>query len=551
MDRRHLRRTGLVTLCVAFVVAVGAPAAATECGFLAVGVPEENIGEISNGGAVNVLYGQRGWGLEDDNNQFWDPTHPDLLATNNGGECFGTTLAVGDFNGDSFYDLAVGVPGQEVGGQYKAGAVQVIYNSVSGLVGTNANLLHQNALGVEDAAEDNDSFGSSLATGDFNGDGYDDLAVGVPGEKIGDYNTAAGAVNVFYGSTAGIITAGDQFFTQEEVGEESEDHDRFATALAVGDFNGDGYDDLAIGTPQEDYPTANEPDSGKVHVLYGSASGLTTAGHQEWTQEVAGIEESRDDYDRFGWALTTGDFNGDGYDDLAVGVPGEGVTSTSPSANQGAVNVIYGSNQGLSAAYDQLWSQFTATIEGDPEFEDLFGWALASGDFNGDGFDDLAVGVPGEAVDDEFGVPQTRAGAVNVLYGASGSGLSASNNKLWSQDSQMIDNDADFNDQFGSALAVGNFDCDAYDDLAIGVWSESGGTGVPDAGAVHVIFGSVDGLDNFWNIDEFWHQDVGTVIGMRETLDKFGFALAATPITSLFADGFEAGNTGKWSSVSP
>jgi hypothetical protein len=116
-----------------------------------------------------------------------------------------------------------------------------------------------------------------------------------------------------------------------------EDNDWFGDSLTAGDFNGDGYDDLAIGVPNEDYPNT-VPDSGGVNVLYGTPSGLDSDGSQFWSQDSPGILGSAEAFDYFGYSLTAGDFNGDGHDDLAIGVPEESIGSI-PDA--GGVNVLY------------------------------------------------------------------------------------------------------------------------------------------------------------------------------------------------------------------
>ena len=97
--------------------------------------------------------------------------------------------------------------------------------------------------------------------------------------------------------------------------------DEFGATLAHGDFNGDGYDDLAIGAPGEKLGGKNN--SGSVNVLYGSASGLTAIGDQLWTQDSNSVADSSQAGDRFSDSLAVGDFNGDGFADLAIGAPGE------------------------------------------------------------------------------------------------------------------------------------------------------------------------------------------------------------------------------------
>ena len=124
-----------------------------------------------------------------------------------------------------------------------------------------------------------------------------------------------------------------------------------SAGVARGDFNGDGVTDLAIGVPGEDRSlttfdglgngtTREVPDAGVVHIIFGSSTGLTSAGNQLFDQAVG-----KEDNDRFGAALASGDFNGDPYSDLAVGVPGE---RDSSGRVVGAVQIFYGSPEGLS-----------------------------------------------------------------------------------------------------------------------------------------------------------------------------------------------------------
>jgi hypothetical protein len=292
-----------------------------------------------------------------------------------------------DFNGDGFADLAVGVPLEDVGSVADAGAVNVIYGSDSGLTSAGDQFWSQNSSGIEGKAEKGDQFGVSVASGDFDGDGFSDMAVGANAEDV-DNVANAGAVSVLYGSAAGLTSSADQLWDQDvtDVNDKIEAGDSFGVSLATGDLNHDGYADLMVGVPGED--VSGNVDAGAVNVLYGSATGLTSAGDQFWTQNSSGIldqaeacDPSNQVCDQFGFSLAGGDTNGDGYDDMVAGVFGEDLAKT----DAGAVGVIFGSAAGLSSAGNQLWSQDSADVEDAENKFDDFGSSVATGDINGTG----------------------------------------------------------------------------------------------------------------------------------------------------------------------
>ena len=224
--------------------------------------------------------------------------------------------------------------------------------------------------------------GGGAAKGDFNHDGFADLAVGVPYEDQNGVGSVGG-VNIIYGSSTGLTSTADQFFDESSFGFTYGSGDHFGWALASGDFNGDSFSDLAVGMP--DWESDN---SGLVFVINGSANGLDIS-----TGRSLDLPGNRG---RTGAALVWADFNGDDFGDLAIGSPdasvrGEGLfcSPVAPTiSNAGEVVVLYGSTTGLMPRFGaQVFHQGGCGIEpvdgsiaiGDSiEDGDRFGSSLAA-----------------------------------------------------------------------------------------------------------------------------------------------------------------------------
>ncbi|MER5477357.1 VCBS repeat-containing protein [Streptomyces sp. NPDC002734] len=404
----------------------------------------------------------------------------------------GTVASQADFDNDGIADVASSATAT-VAGKAEAGQVVVAYGvRGTGLTTARKALVSQDTSGVPGSAETGDRFGDESAYADFDGDGYDDLAVGAPGEDLGT-DKDAGMVTILWGSANGITGAGAVQIDDPA----SSSHDQWGRLLAAGDFDGDGKQDLAVGTSKSKVyvfkggisrkGASGSRQTVQTPIMTGATPFSLTAGNvngdpatdlvvggyeptEGWTRNFlllgtgSGLDASGYQEMRPGIISGVGDINHDGYGDIVSGAmwnaANEDGTTTPYSAKGGKVWITYGSQYGVGTV--QGITQDTSGIPGTSESNDMFGHELDLGDVNGDGFLDLAIGVVGENVD---GVTDT--GSVLVLYGKA-SGISGTGTQYIDQNTAGVPGSNEKGDMFGIDVKLDDVNGDAKADLVVG-----------------------------------------------------------------------------------
>jgi len=326
-----------------------------------------------------------------------------------------------------------------------------------------------------------DNFGAALANiGDLEGDGVTDLAVGAPGAD--DNGDNRGALWILFLNSDGQVDIATRIADNTGgFGANLDNNDRFGSAAAgLGDLNGDGFADIAVGAPFDDDGGDNR---GAVWILFMNSDG-SVAGSQKISDTQGGFTGDLANDDNFGNAVARiGDLDGDGITELAVGAQRANINGT----RKGAVWILFMNADGTVRSNRQL-GDGEGGFKGNINPDDRFGSAVAGlGDLDGDGIPDLAVGADGN---DTGG---TDRGAIWILFMKS-NGEVRDERKIASGDGDFGGN-LDDNDAFGSAIAdIGDLDGDGVEDLGVG--ADGDDDGGADRGAVWILFMKTNGKVN-------------------------------------------------------
>lgn len=385
-----------------------------------VAIASAAIGDLDGDGVTDLVVGARG---DDDGGEnrgaVWilflnsdgtvkayqkiSNTEGGFTGALNDGDAFGSSVtSLGDLDGDSVTDLAVGARTDDDGAT-NSGAVWILFLNSDGTVKNHQKIsaTEGNLIGLPHA---DNYFGQSVASlGDLDGDEVTDIVVGAFYDNDGGPST--GAVWILFLNTDGTVKAQQKISdTQGNFTGHLDDYDHFGVSVAsLGDLDGDGTIDIAVGSFWDDDSGSNH---GAVWILFLNADG-TVKSYQKISATQGNFTGILNNDDEFGLSVASlNDVDGDGITDIAVGAGGDDDGGT----DRGAVWLLFLNTDGTVKAHQKI-SDTEGGFTGILDNNDNFGfWITSLGDLDGDFIRDIAVGAIG---DDDGG---ENRGAVWILF---------------------------------------------------------------------------------------------------------------------------------------
>jgi len=425
-----------------------------------------------------------------------------------------TAVAAGDVNGDGHQDIIVGAYNADgpQDSRPDCGEAYVIFGPADR--GQAIDLAESQQDITIFGADSGDTSGFAVAAGDVNGDGIDDILVGaLLADGPGNERPNAGEAYVVFGSPTLAPTIDIALGEQDLTLLGAEQGDRLGASLASGDANGDGVQDILLGSFLADGPDNARYQGGEAYLILGtpSLSGARDMAQGEYDLALVGAEAD----DQLGHHLAMGDLNKDDIDDLLVtAFRADGPNNA--REDSGEVYVIFGSPS-LSGVLDVASNPPDVTVTA-ADNEDHLGHAVASRDVNGDGIDDLIIGAPRADGPDNA---RDSAGEAYVVFG-SPSLAGSFDIALGEQDVTILG--ADASDRLGTSLASADLDGDGVGDIILGAERGDGpDNGRQDSGDVYIVLGSVSLSQT---VDIALAEHSAAVFGEQQG-DAFGLRVAA------------------------
>ncbi|MFK7957085.1 MAG: integrin alpha [Lysobacterales bacterium] len=384
---------------------------------------------------------------------------------------------IGDFNGDGIPDVLIGAPGASPGQRIRAGISYIVFGRTG--VSTSEVILGDlnGSEGISiPGLNEHDYAGLSVGSaGDINGDGLADIMIAATGADPNGLANA-GTVYVVFGTNSADVKSVDLRTLDGVNGfaiHGSSNSDRMGSSVdVVGDFNGDGLDDIVVGAGLADF--VGRQNAGASYLIFGSAESFEPhlgASTIEAGTGVTLIGASANDASG-SVVAGAGDVNGDGFDDLLIGSPGFDQPST---VDEGSVFVVFG-NDSSDPVLD------LSSIAGNNGFVitgfDVLGppgrSAGAAGDINADGYSDIILGQRDARIGEKF-----RAGSARLVYGRPGNFPTIVSSENLHVAGGFTIEGAVAAGRLGHAVGpAGDMNSDGYDDVALSAYRADSGAGI-------------------------------------------------------------------------